>query len=238
MLETLEKRYQAIQDNFETLSDFSEKSLKTSRQLFTCERDRIVPKSFDVWTILVGLPLPNLLTESFNQLCDRVSQILPTHCRLYQVWPQNYHWEVFIIQRPPEQISLADLKNTSQIVQSVLSQIPPFSIAYRGFLITPDGTILVKGYATCDRLRQQLREQLPWASVQQSQLVHISLGRILDPVGYQNFRLLKTLVQNALNEDYGEMIVQQVKYVHESRWYMEKQEIITEIPLGQSRSSL
>jgi hypothetical protein len=228
----LAQRYQAIQNRTEALSDFNDDLLQASRRLFEVKRDRIVPKHFEVWTLLAGLPLPNRLTEQFCDVFDQITAKLPETCRFYKVWPQNYHWEVFIIQRPEEQVSEIDLQRTPRIVKAVRSGFPPLTITYRGFLITPDGTVIVKGYGDCDAIRHQLCQHLPWASPQQSQLAHISLGRILDPVGTETFNTLKTLVRDAANDEYGDLTIHQVKYVHESQWYMESQEIIAEISIG------
>jgi hypothetical protein len=98
--------------------------------------------------------------------------------------------------------------------------------------MTADGTIIIKGYGNFDKLRSQLHQKLPWASLQQSNLGHISLGRILDPVGYPCFTELKDLVQTSKNEFYGELEVSKVKYVHESQWYMEDREVVTTLQLG------
>lgn len=231
----LNRRYQAIQKQTEALPDFYEEALASSRQLFEFRKNRWVPKYFEVWTLLAGLPLPNPLTERFSQVFDTAIACLPKTCQYYKVWPQNYHWEVFIIQRPPEQVSQLNLQRTPHQVKAILSDLPFLTIQYRGFLITPDGTVIVKGYTDCDELRDRLRQQLPWASVQQSQLAHISLGRILDPVGSEAFNNIKTLVQNAANDVYGEFTVNELKFVHESQWYMEQQEIIATIPFRRDR---
>ncbi len=114
----------------------------------------------------------------------------------------------------------------------MLANQPPFTIFYRGFLITADGTIIVKGYGNFEQLRAQLRQQIPFASLQQSNLGHVSLGRILDSVGSEAFSALKRLVQDSWHKLYGELSVRKIKYVHESQWYMEEHEIIASMPLN------
>ncbi|MFP4296629.1 MAG: hypothetical protein ACLFT0_02085 [Spirulinaceae cyanobacterium] len=233
----LNQRYQAIQNQTEAFLDFSPDFLALSRQLFEVRRDRLVPKQFEVWTLLAGLPLPNALTQRFNEVFDEVVAKIPENCQFYKVWPQNYHWEVFIIQRPPEKVLQFDLQQTPHQVKTVLADFSPLTIQYRGFLIAPDGTVMVKGYTNCDEIRDRLGQKLPWASRQQSQLAHISLGRILDPVGTEAFSTLKTLVQESEKDEYGRFTVNEVKYVHESQWYMEEQEIIVTLPIGGDRTN-
>ncbi|MFZ1029072.1 MAG: hypothetical protein WAN66_22960 [Limnoraphis robusta] len=178
----LDQRYQTLKQRLLDLDDFPLEFLTTSRNLFDINNGEIVPKQFEVWTTLVGLPLPDALTQSFQSLFDQIVQKLPNSTRFYQVQPQNYHWELFIIKRPDETVEDNLLTKTTEIFREILKNFQPFKMTYRGFLITPDGTIIVKGYGEFEQLREQLRQQIPWASLQQSNLGHISLGRILDPL--------------------------------------------------------
>jgi len=228
----LELRYKKIQKTFEEISDFQEEELMRSRNLFNLESYPIVPRRFEVWTSLIGLPLGEQLTENFQRIAKHIIAQLPPHTRFYTVLPQNYHWEVFIIKRPDEVVNDEKLKAVPEILENVLCNHPPFTLSYRGFLITPDGTVIAKGYGNFDELRAQLRKEIPFASLQQSQLGHVSLGRILDPVGTQAFNELKTSVQKSWNEFYGELEVNAIKYVRESQWYMEEREAIATLPLG------
>jgi hypothetical protein len=228
----LEGRYQQIQNKLEELSDFSVDSLTRSRNLFHLETKQVIPRRFEVWTLVVGLPLPNQLTQNFQTLAQQITERFPANTRVYKVLPQNYHWELFIIKRPDEDVTEDCLRKTPDVLREMLINQPCFRISYRGFLITTDGTIIVKGYGEFDELRDRLRQTLPWASLQQSNLGHISLGRILDPVGYQCFTELKDLVRTSENEVYGELEVSDVKYIHESQWYMEDREVVAVLPLG------
>lgn len=230
----LEERYQQIQETIEGYADFSEKDIAISRLLFHLENNLVVPKKFEVWTSLVGLPLPSDLTQNLQTLAHQITEKLPTDTRFYKVIPENYHWELFIIKRPDEAVDEESLQKVPELMQEVLSNQPPLTISYQGFLITPDGTIIVKGYGDFDELRSQLRQKIPFASLKQSRLGHISLGRILDTVGNQYFAELKSLIRDSWNDLYGEMEVNTVKYVYEKQWYMEEREVVTILPFGAS----
>ncbi|ERT05738.1 hypothetical protein M595_4335 [Lyngbya aestuarii BL J] len=141
----LNQRYQTLKQRFLDLDDFPLEFLETSRNLFDFNDRRIVPKRFEVWTTLVGLPLPPSLTTKFQSLFNQIIQLLPNSTRFYQVQPQNYHWELFIIKRPQSEIEPTLLTQTPEIIQAILNNVQPFKMSYRGFLITPDGTIIVKG---------------------------------------------------------------------------------------------
>lgn len=230
----LEERYQQIQETVEEYSDFSQKDIAISRQLFHLENGLVVPKKFEVWTSLVGLPLPSDLTQNLQTLAHRITESLPTDTRFYKVIPENYHWELFIIKRPDELVDKESLQKVPKLMQEILSNQPPLTISYQGFLITQDGTIIVKGYGDFDELRSQLRQKIPFASLKQSRLGHISVGRILDPVGHQCFAELKSLIRDSWNDFYGKLEVNTVKYVYESQWYMEERKVMEILPFGTS----
>ena len=72
---------------------------------------------------------------------------------------------------------------------------------------------------------------MQFASKRQSNLGHISIGRILDPVGQGHFYELKLLVDKSQNELYGDIKVNNAKYIHERQWYMEDRELISTFQL-------
>src|SRR5262249_39809322 len=109
--------------------------------------------------------------------------------------------------------------------------VAAFDIEYRGFLITREGTIVVKGFGDLKQLRQPLRTALPFASKRQPEIGHVSLGRILDPVGEDTFSLLQKLVKDSEGENYGTLHVSEVKYIHETKWYMEEKDLIKVLSL-------
>lgn len=222
----LEARYQKIKSKMEHLTDFPQEEQQKSRDLFDIKEKIVVPRHFEVWTALVGLPVPALLTTQFQELTDHIYSLVSPRSRIYRVIPQNYHWELFIIKRPNEVASQENLQVAANILRRVLASHSPLCIEYRGFLVTQDGTILAKGYGDFDNLRLKLRQEIPFASQRQSNLGHISLGRILDPVGKESFTAIKSLVQHYEKRILGEMWVREAKYVHETQWYMESREVI------------
>ncbi len=230
-IELLDQRYGKIIHKFVSQSDFEGKDIEKSRALFDFEREKIIPRRFEVWTCLVGLPMPDDLTIRFHQIVRNVRRIIPANTPFFAVQQQNYHWEVFIIKRPAEQVSAEDIRNTPQILHEVFSEQAPFPVVYRGFAITNEGVVMAKGYGQFDDLREKLTRRIPFASSYQSNLGHVSLGRILRPVGRDKFAQLKKAVADSTNDYYGELSVQNIKFVHESQWYMEDQEVISDVQL-------
>jgi hypothetical protein len=81
-------------------------------------------------------------------------------------------------------------------------------------------------------VRAALRSALPFASSRQPNIAHVSLGRILDPIDGEAFSKLKELVSISRNEEYGVLHVSEVKYIHETKWYMEEKEVVEIFPLS------
>jgi len=234
-MKDLRTRYEAIEVSLQRLTDFPAEQLENSRTLFETTKPTITPRQFDVWTCACGLPVPDSLASRLRDVACKVAAQLPASVRTYWVAPPNYHWELFVIKRPGEHLSDHALERSGAILKGVLSAESPFSIAYRGFLITSDGTVIARGYGDFDGLRTRLRQSLPFASGQQSHLGHISLGRILDPVGGERFAALTSLVAQSRDEDYGMLPVREVKYVHEHQWYMEDREVVGTFHLRKRR---
>jgi len=226
----IEAQYQEIKSRVEHLTEFPQEEQQKSRDLFDIKEKIVVPRHFEVWTVLVGLPVPTPLTTQFQELSDLIYSIVAPNARMYRVIPQNYHWELFIIKRPDEEVSQENLQIAANILRRVLASYPPFRIEYRGFRVTQDGTIITKGYGDFDDLRLKLRKEIPFASPMQSDLGHISLGRIIDPVGKERFLAIKSLMQQYEETTLGEMWVREAKYVHETQWYMESREVIEVLP--------
>lgn len=230
---SLAQRYAQLRQRLTPLEDFTESGLTPSRSLFDFGQNRPIPKRFEVWTGLAGMPIPEALGDRLQTLVAQCRTLLPDSTRFYPVIPQNYHWELFIIKRPAENLTPEQLHHAATLLKDVICSYPPLSLSYQGFLVSPDGTVLAQGYGDFDELRDRLRQDIPFASSQQSNLGHISLGRILDPIGQENFTQLKALIQQSQTETYGKFKVNQIQYVHETQWYMEQREIIAHFPFAE-----
>jgi hypothetical protein len=229
---SLAARYEAIAARFRGLSDFPTLEQRQSRALFDVGNSGVRPRHFDVWTCVSGLPVPRSLQANLDAAVCRIRDVLPPTVRAYWVERRNYHLEIFVVKRPDERSDDILLRDTAGALGRSLASEPPLTITYRGLLVTPDGTVLAKGYGQVDGLRWHLRKSIPLQSSRQSTLAHISLGRILDPVGRATFAALKTLVARSASEVYGSLPLHQVKYVHERQWYMMDREIIRTFRLG------
>jgi 8-oxo-dGTP pyrophosphatase MutT (NUDIX family) len=228
----LSQRYERLRRRLQRHTDFSPTDLEASRALFEQRDGQLQPRAFDVWTLLAGLPAPAPLTHSLAALADEIASLLPPQVRFYRVEPATYHWETFILQRPDE--CLADHQRREVVAwgEDIFAAAPPLSLSFRGWLLTPDGTLIACGHGPIDGLRQELRRAFPWASGRQSELGHISLGRLLDPVGPAVYGRLLERMEAERDRDLGQFRIDQVRYVHETRWYMREWRELAVFPLN------
>jgi hypothetical protein len=136
------------------------------------------------------------------------------------------HWEAHIIKRPDEAAPLLGRDEIAMRFRQAVEAVHKFELSYRGFFISSEGTIAFQGYGETADLRRALREALPFSSNFQSEIGHISVARILDPLGVDAFRELLKMRAEAESESFGALPVQEVKLVQEQRWYMEDHEIV------------
>jgi hypothetical protein len=57
------------------------------------------------------------------------------------------------------------------------------------------------------------------------------LGRILEPLGVGRFSKLARLVATLSDELIASTEIQSLKFIHETRWYMEEKTVLAEYPL-------
>jgi hypothetical protein len=224
--------YDAVNERAAGYRDFADAQLEESRRYFDLSSPEIVTKPFDVLTTLVGLPIPSALQGSLAGKLDEILGVLPDSVRVYRVRPELLHWESHIIQRPgePEPAMPSD-EITERFVRAV-SEVRRFEIGYAGFFVAPDGTIAFQGLGPTGDLRASLRRSLPFSSPRQNETGHISVARILDPVGDESFRRLLEMRRASAAECYGVLAVAEVKLVSERRWYMEDHDVICTAALG------
>jgi hypothetical protein len=57
------------------------------------------------------------------------------------------------------------------------------------------------------------------------------LGRILEPLGIERFAKLAQLVTTLSDKSIASTEIQSLKFIHETRWYMEEKAVLAEYPL-------
>lgn len=212
--------------------DFAAEALQQSRQFFDLATPELRTRPFDVLTTLAGLPLAETLQRVLADELDAILHVLPARTRVYRVAPPLLHWESHIIRRPGEPEPPVPVVDIVHGFQEAVSACAPFTLTYRGFFVSPDGTLAFQGYGPTSELRARLVATLPYSSARQNQTGHISVARILDPVGPSAFAELLAFRRYRESHVYGELQVGAIKLISERRWYMEDYEELSCVSLG------
>ncbi len=227
--------YKEINERARQQADFALDDLRQSRQYFDLSSPDLRTRSFDVLTTLAGLPMPAALQESLANARNELLSELPDNVRIYRVRPELLHWESHIIKRPGEPELTHDMAEIIELFRNSTVGVAPFDITYRGFFLSSDGTIAFQGFGPTSELRSRLRAALPFSSTRQNKTGHISVARILDPVGVDAYSRLLQRQRDNERRTYGKMRVESLKLVKERRWYMEDYDVITVAALGGAR---
>ena len=230
--ERAQERYDDIHRRISAYGDFDLSQLEQSKQYFDLSTPELRTRPFEVLTTLVGLEIPSELQQALMSQFDKILSLLPDSTRVYRVRPHLMHWESHIIRRPGEPKPALPPDTITKLFIEAVSESQAFDITYRGFFVAPDGTIAFQGYGPTGELRSRLRRHLPFSSSRQNETGHISVARILDPIGTDAFHRLLELRRSSDKQVLGGLPVREVKLVEEHRWYMEDYEIIGVAPLA------
>jgi hypothetical protein len=229
MEKDLEKKYRASWEKTLQNRQIAEKDVSESKFFFEITNSSPVPKHFDTYGIVCCLPFPehfkNILEEHWKCFLKLLSNPVS-----YGVEPQNRHVEIFLFQRPEEISKPEDVKLNIEKSLSIGQQVPVFKIYFCYPFITPDGTIVVPGFndsGTIEEFRSKLRESLSAYPKKQSQWLHTSLGRILQPLDENRLKPLLKLMESHWGQVIGEVTVDKLLWTKEKQWYMVDKEILS-----------
>jgi len=231
----LEPRYRAVWET--TLQDrqLSAEHVADSRFSFDFQNKQPVPKRFDTYAILCGLPFSQSAQNVLERCWQRCLSVLQ-HPLAYGVSPANRHTEIFLFQRPEEMFSRAEVQTGIQASLPIAGEVHRFKIVLRHPFLTPDGTIVAPGFdepaGTIDALRARLQQAVTACPKKQSQWLHVSLGRILEPIAEKRLRPLLDRMQSLWGEFIDEAVVDEFLWIWEKQWYMADREVLDRRRLG------
>ena len=81
-------------------------------------------------------------------------------------------------------------------------------------------------------IREYMKDKISFLPARQSNWAHIPIGRILEPIGYDNFNNLRDFIQKKSDHLFCVEKISNVKLVNEERWYMEEKEILKKVNLS------
>jgi len=204
-------------------------NLKVSRDLFTEKSLRSrspIPKDLEVYPMVSGLSFEKEFTEKLAGVQNAISEIIEdTLC--YWVKPENFGVEYCVFKWPWEEWDSAWM---SQIEKELsLLKYDSFVYSIKGVQINPDGCVIAKGFdenAQIFNIRQQMKGAFDFLPKKQSAWAHIPIGRILEPLGESRFADLLQYFEYMSDQHVASQRITSIKLIHETRWYMERKEII------------
>jgi len=210
-------------------------ALGISRGLFnkkSLELRKPEPKELEVYALLSGLSFSKKITNKLVSIQQSIDMVLGDSLK-YWVLPLNFGVEYCVFKWPEE-----NWDNThASLINKELSLLrkSSFQFSIHGIQINPDGCIVAKGYdedGIIFRIREKLKVNLEFLPKRQSGWAHIPIGRILEPIGVEKFSALETLINKMSDTFIVSDTINSIKFVHESRWYMEEKTILSELRLS------
>ncbi len=217
------------------INSLSSKSLQNSINLFDGKSLIIKkPKPIDVkvYTLVSGLSFSASLIKELEKIKNEIEIILNETLH-YWVKPENLGVEYCVFKWPDDTWNENWLNQIISFINS--KEYESFELKISGIQLHTDGCIIAKGYdnGKIRNIRNDLISNLQFIPSRQSNWAHIPLGRILEPVKGKVFdKLKKTMKQLSDKHINIEKIIDQ-KLIYETRWYMEKKEILYQKKLKQ-----
>lgn len=192
-----------------------------------------IPKRFDTYALVCCLPFPEDFQKTLDDYWKHCMKLLGIPVS-YGVESGNRHVEIFLFQRPEELFTKEQIKTGIEDSQTVSKTLSSFTISFRYPFMTPDGTIVAPGFETpsvIEPLRLTLQETLSTYPKKQSQWLHTSLGRILEPLDKTRIEPLLRDMEKNWGRVIGQVQVNTLLWTWEKQWYMVDKEIIATLKL-------
>jgi len=241
MENSLEQKYRTIWEMTLHNKQLAPAHVSNSKFFFELNSDKTpkivsgspVPRRFDTYALVCCLPFPESFQKVFEDYWKNFVALLGNPIS-YGVNSQNRHVEIFLFQRPEELFSQEQIQTGIKYSLSIGKELPPFKISFRYPFITPDGTIIVPGFedkGTIEEFRSKLRKNLSAYPQKQSQWLHTSLGRILEPLDEDRMAPLLRNMEANWGKAIGEVTVNTLLWTWEKQWYMVDKEILTTLKI-------
>jgi hypothetical protein len=221
----LEEGYRKVAKRTWQHNDFLEKNLLSSRDLFEAKSlldRRPIPKPLEVYALLSGLPFDEVFCQNLINVQESIKANI-SQTLAYWVKPENLGLEYCVFKWPTgmwedEWLGIID-------DELAFFNMNEYTFSIGGIQINPDGCIVAKGFdhtGELFRIRERMKTRLPFLPHRQSGWAHVPLGRILEPVGAQQFASLKILMDKLSNRLIARSTINSLLLIHETQWYMEK----------------
>ena len=240
MQHPLEARYRAVWDSTRKNARLTDEGVAGSRFYFDFPgSERVpIPKRFDTFAIVCGLPFSSEVQAAFEKHWRHCLAVLGNPLA-YGVEPQNRHTEIFLFQRPEEIFPRDQVDRAIAESLSIARQMRSFNVKWCFPFMTPDGTIVAPGYdepaGIVDELRLNLRNHVSTYPRKQSQWMHVSLGRILEPLSDARCTALLQEMDSRWREVIAEATIDEWLWIWEKQWYMVDRKLLHRVELRDSQ---
>ncbi|MCX5704078.1 MAG: radical SAM protein, partial [Candidatus Omnitrophica bacterium] len=189
----------------------------------------LVDRKLDTTSIVI-----NLTDHSKQGLADNLATI---GLDLARITPQ-----LTLVPRDLLHITVVDAPGfedtaTKSALQQFFAQSKLISIHLKGVTLASDGTLMVEGYAEDNNifdLRDELNRQFP-AFKSHTPLLHVSLGRITQPITFGEFKNLFESVRELRERDFGVITTDRFRLVVTTNYFGTNR--VEEVMLGASSLS-
>jgi hypothetical protein len=232
---SLKKSYSDVGDRTWDDNDFALENLEVSKNLFN--NNSLIsgtpkPKKFDVIALLSGLPFSMEFQKKAVSIQESISHIIGDKLH-YWVKPLNFGVEYCVFKWPEGNWQ----KNWMEILENQLDvfNFKSYNLNIKGVQVNSDGCVILRGYdekMSLLNIRKYMRDNISFLPERQSNWAHIPIGRILEPIGYDSFKNLKSFVQKRSDQLFFVERINDVKLIQERRWYMEEKEVLKKVDLS------
>jgi hypothetical protein len=230
--ENLELEYSKVGDLTWVENDFLDKWLDSSRSIFTDEsmiKHDPVPRDFEVYALVSGLPFSLNLQNFVTNIQERIDEIIGPKLH-YWVKPENLGVEYCVFKWPNDPWSEFFFERINLGLSTLIFN--HFNLHIKGIQINRDGCVILKGFDEEQgifNIRRNVKGLVEFLPKKQSNWAHIPIGRILNPIGTDKFVELRKFINEHKSRHLFTELITDAKFVHETRWYMEKHKIIKQI---------
>jgi hypothetical protein len=207
--------------------DFQLADLSASLNLFEWEdftRTSIEPKHFEVYALVSGLPFSLEFQNYIVRIQNEIDGLIGDAVR-YWVEPANLGIEYCVFKWPNDPVLSTIVDNVNASLDGLTFQ--SYDLSFNGIQINKDGCIILKGFSEdVLRIRADVKARYPGLPSRQSNWAHVPIGRLLQPVGSTVFSKLKKYVRYSQDQHSITEYVSNVKFVHETQWYMKTHKIL------------
>lgn len=227
----LENSYEKKWKDFVNSNGLNDEKLKASRKLFNqvdpYGPSQYIPVSVSLYALLAGIPFKDNEIKFLEKIQSKIFRNINNRF-VYKVKNKNFGLECFVLKWHYENnFDLNKLETIKNYLKNL--KLMKFNISFKGVQIHTDGCVIAKFIDENKEfrlLRKQFINKFNFLPENQSNWVHVPLGRILHPIEKIQFHELISTCNELSNKLDFEITIDKYSLVKEERWYMEEKRLL------------